>query len=476
MSVLQKRHADMMAKLLKPGEQSVSEVFLEGEVSWQTEEAIAEASGGKKKRGRLGQMTYEFRTADVLNGNRRIYPSAIVKIAVTDLQQRIAKNVVFGNLDHPSMWDPESLIVKLSEACVKVVECRMTTDTNVRVVLDILDNEHGEQLISVLNVGGNPGISQRGVVKWREANPAERELYKIPENTYAVVAEVLRLITYDVVSEPGFVDADEATITESKTAGEDTMTLEELKQKHPGTYQLVIAEGRAAALAEVNEKVAAGLAAQKPTIVAEAIDPLNKQIAELTAQRDESRKALEALKPAMVKLGLVNEQITDAQAAAKIVTLEGQIKELDGKLKTAQTELEAKANEAKVLKDEQSVAEALKHVSEAFKAHPAHNLILQQVAPKKIGNKEQALEAAKGIATFIESVNPALKPAANGGTPPVNPASAGGLVSATLEALLQNPANPGAGSGGNQGVIGTAMSAEAKSAHAILSGAMPSIL
>ncbi len=49
--------------------------------------------------GSAGLSPFTFRTADILNGNRRIYPADVFGQAIEVFKERVGRNCVFGNLD-----------------------------------------------------------------------------------------------------------------------------------------------------------------------------------------------------------------------------------------------------------------------------------------------------------------------------------------------------------------------------------------
>jgi hypothetical protein len=437
---------DPMADRLKPGEELATEVF-EGMAKWLTEDELATEAGGQKKKGRLGRLVFEFKTADTINGNRRIYPAEVFKLALAGLQERIGKNVVFGNLDHPSIWDPESLQIRLSDAAVKVVEAKMTSDTDVKVICDILDNEHGRQLVSVLEANGNPGVSQRAVAKWREPTEAERERHKIPAEEYVRVAEVLRLITYDVVSEPGFLDADGAQVTEHRT-GDSPMNKDELKAKYPHLYAEVVAEGRTAAEAEFDQRIESAIEERKPAIVEEAVKPVQDKLDEAEGVIAKFTQTLEGMKPVMVERGIVNEQITDADAAAKVATAEAKVATLETEKAALEEQNATLKKSADALEAQSKQRAALKAVSEQYAQHAQHDAIVTQVAAKGLTDTAKALEAAKAIADFIASLGIETKAPAND-----KPKETADPMPGVLDGLLHGntaPANNGTGNRGTQ--------------------------
>lgn len=370
-------------------------------------EAIS-ADEAKKGSKRLGRMTYEFRMADTVNRNRRIYPSEVVKVAVNEMQDRISKNRVMGRLDHPDPWEMSALMVTLSEAVVKIVSVEMASDTDIKVVADVLNNEYGRQLVSIIEAGGNPGISQRATASWRDATDEERAQYQIPEDAYIVVAETLRLITYDIVSEPGFGDADQPTVTEAKGAVMDlsNLTLETLKAGRPDIVRTIMASGAAEAKSEVEKQIAEAVEAKRPEIVAEAEKAAKVKVEEANAKRDKAIEALKAVKPALEALGIVNEKITDAEAAAKNATLEAQVKTLESTIAEKDKVIAAHEAKSTAAEAESNRFKGVKAVSEAYREHPQHDLIIKTVdEDKSWKTPEDGMECAKRIALIVEAAS-----------------------------------------------------------------------
>ena len=451
---------DPMADLLRNDEALAIESFT-GSMQWQSEEQLAHEAKREKKKGRLGRMTFEFTTADVLNDNRRIYPTEVFKLALSGLNERIGNNKVFGNLDHPSIWDPDSLIVKLSDAAVKIVEATMKDETDLKLVLDILDNKHGQQLVSVLEAGGDPGVSQRAIAQWRDPSEAERERFKVPENEFVQVAEVLRLITYDVVSEPGFPDADGARVTEHRTGDSPMLTKDEIKKQAPSAYDAILEEGRASAATNLQSAVESAIAERKPQIVEEALKPVQEELAAEQAKVKELTDQLAAVKPALVSLGIVNEQITDAEAAAQVATAKAEVTSLEEKNASLTAENKSMQEQITKHKAVEQASEVLRVVSQQFKDHPQHDLIITEVAKKGFTDATKALEGAQAVADFIKRVNPASAnkddenstPAGNGNAgenaQPMQSVLAGLLKSNSADPANANGAraNKGAGDG-----------------------------
>lgn len=415
-------------------EDGVIEFYCE-RVEYKTEEQLATESKGAKKAGRLGRLSWEFQMGDRLNRNRRIYPLAVCSMAMEIFGEQIKRDMVFGRVDHPDEWSPNSDRVTLSDAALKITEAKIDTKGVATVTCEILDNPFGQQLASVLAVKGNPGVSQRALARFREANDVERARFQIPDGEFVRVAEALRLITYDAVSDPGFADAQNPALEHKVTSGDQSMkTPAELQLAHPTLYTETVSIGRTLALSEAAGTVEKAIEAKKPEIIAAAVQPLTAQLTLKAAESAELKKALELVKPALVKLGIVNEQVTDAQAATRIATAEAKVTTLEAAVAAANETIKARDTEIAAFKNTEAAVTSLRLVAEQYKDHPHRNQILHQVAAGNIADPTKALEAAAGVANFIKTIMPAgTAPAAVAPAAPIN------TMASVLESLTRAP-------------------------------------
>lgn len=447
-------------------EDGVIEFFCE-RVDYKTEDQLASESKGAKKAGRLGRLSWEFQMGDRLNQNRRIYPTNVCSMAMEVFAERIKRDMVFGRVDHPDEWSPNSDRVTLADAALKITDAKIDAGGKATVTCEILDNPFGQQLTSVLAVKGNPGVSQRALARFREANDVERARFQIPEGEFVRVAEALRLITYDAVSDPGFADAQNPTLEHKATSGDQSMkTLAELQAAHPSLYTEALNAGRALAITEAAGKIESAIEAKKPEIVAAAVKPVTEQLAAKTAENAELKKVLEAVKPALVKLGIVNEQVTDAQAATKIATSEAKVSTLEAELAKVNEQLKAREVEINAFKSQEAAVTALRTVAEQYKDHPHKNHILREVAAANIADTTKALESASRIAAFIQTIAPAGAPAA-----PAANAAAPGTMASVLESLTRDPAK---GNGG--GTAAGTLTNEQKAVSNLLRAGVPILM
>lgn len=406
-----------------------------------------EISADEAKQGRLGRLTYRFATVDTLNKNRRIYPRKVFEAALAEMVDRINRGVVYGRLDHPDWISENGGVVTLKDAAVIIVEAKLIAGTDeIEVVLDIMDNEHGRQLVSIFQAKGKPGISQRGYAEWREPTDEERERYSIPENAYVDVAAGLRLITFDVVSDTGFAGAGNARVTESSQ--ERIMNLDELKAKHPALFMEVKRLGAEEAKADVDGK-REQIASEAVKPVQEKLDAANKQVEKLTA-------ILAPVKETLVAVGLVNEKLTDTEAAVRVTKAETELASTKTALETAQAELKKAQDAVQATEADRQRTAVAQQIHEQYKADPRMPQILRHLMVTKPTTLEAAHNDVKHILAIIGEVKPPAGQKADdskssGGD---NPGATGTSMFETFMSSLVGasaPAQPtgeGAGGGG----------------------------
>lgn len=366
-----------------------------------------EAAEGRREKGRLGTLTYRFKTADVMSQNGTVYPRPVYEAAVMELSRRVEAGRVFGANDHPGARRGWELDVRLEDASTRIVAVEMLPeggDADVQVVQHILDNPHGEQLASIIRSGGRPGLSQRGTARFEEALPDEATTYGAGEDDVVLVARRLRLLTYDNVSEPSFTGATDPSVTEARSM---TITLADLKAKHPDLYTQVIEIGKAQA-PSLEAQIATAIEDRKADLVAEATAPLTAKITELTDGNEKLTSALEAIKPVLVEHGIVNEQITDEAARTRVAALESEKSTLESTLAAEKQARETATTELAALKLASQATAATEAVRAQYKDSKHLDLILKHVEGE--ADAAKALESAKAkhdeIATIVAGVRP----------------------------------------------------------------------
>ena len=99
-----------------------------------------------------------FAQAEVLNGNKRIYPKAILEKAVNEYNDKFIKNgKSIGEFNHPDYPAP-----KWDNAAIMIKELKMDGN-NVYGKALVLDTEKGKHLQALIRGGYNVGVSTRGL-------------------------------------------------------------------------------------------------------------------------------------------------------------------------------------------------------------------------------------------------------------------------------------------------------------------------
>lgn len=175
---------------------------------WDCEFIIEQANNGKPKKLKIRGP---FLVAEKRNGNGRMYKESVLKNAVAEFKkEKIDKGLAFGETNHP-----DSIDVNYERACIKVDD--LVQEGNIWIgeatVLasfpeyGIKGTALGDNLASIIQYGGKPGVSSRGVGQIGKDK---------------VIDEVYKLIAEDVVHNPSgpgcYVDG----ILESKSFMIDT--------------------------------------------------------------------------------------------------------------------------------------------------------------------------------------------------------------------------------------------------------------
>ena len=139
-----------------------------------------------------------FAQAEVLNGNKRVYPKHILENAVKEYNANyLAKGKSIGEFNHPDYPVP-----KWDNAAIMIKELRMDGN-NVYGRALVLDTEKGKHLQALIKGGYNVGVSTRGLgnTKLNERGNTEVTAYQ--------------MTAVDVVDNPSAPDAHVNPIYES---------------------------------------------------------------------------------------------------------------------------------------------------------------------------------------------------------------------------------------------------------------------
>jgi len=145
-----------------------------------------------------------FQEAEKKNGNRRIYAKTLLEREVSKLQPLLAERRLVGELDHP-----KDEVVHLTNASHLVTGLHMEGNKIIGEA-EILNTPSGKVLQELLRAGVKIGISSRAVGGL--TYDADKDCYNVNEN--------LKLITWDMVSDPSCQGAFPGLVSEDKVISE----------------------------------------------------------------------------------------------------------------------------------------------------------------------------------------------------------------------------------------------------------------
>jgi hypothetical protein len=152
-----------------------------------------------------------FQEANSKNGNKRVYSQPLLEREIKKLQGPLKERRLIGELDHPS-----NEVVHLTNASHIITGLTMEGNKVIGEA-EILNTPSGKVLQELLRAGVKIGISSRAVggLTYNSQN----ECYDVNEN--------LRLITWDMVSEPSCHGAFPGLLGENQVMTETTKRVAE---------------------------------------------------------------------------------------------------------------------------------------------------------------------------------------------------------------------------------------------------------
>lgn len=152
-----------------------------------------------------------FQEANSKNGNKRVYAQPLLEREIKKLQGPLKERRLIGELDHPS-----NEVVHLTNASHIITGLHMEGNKVIGEA-EILNTPSGKVLQELLRAGVKIGISSRAVggLTYNSQN----ECYDVNEN--------LRLITWDMVSEPSCHGAFPGLLGENQVMTETTKRVAE---------------------------------------------------------------------------------------------------------------------------------------------------------------------------------------------------------------------------------------------------------
>jgi len=152
-----------------------------------------------------------FQEANSKNGNKRVYPQPLLEREIKKLQEPLTERRLVGELDHPS-----NEIVHLANASHIITGLTMEGNKVIGEA-EILNTPSGRVLQELLRAGVKIGISSRAVGGL--TYNSKSECYDVNEN--------LRMITWDMVSEPSCQGAYPGLLGENQIISETTKRVSE---------------------------------------------------------------------------------------------------------------------------------------------------------------------------------------------------------------------------------------------------------
>lgn len=288
--------------------------------------------------GSIAMITGRAAKTAIINKNRRFYSREVFEKSIGKAQTQLAEGSLVGELDHPD-WD-----ASLKTTTIKFTRLFLEEDQGdperpfVAFEGIVLDNDHGRQLLSLLEAGVKVGMSTRGSGKRHVGNVAGEE-------DVTIIDEFL-LEGIDAVGNPSNQFAGiahhegEGDDDDPSSEGDDMeLTLETLREKHPKLVE-AIQQMTAKSLTDAHEKALADLKEEQTAAVSKLQDRLKvatDKIADLATKIESTGKS-DAEKELADKIEEATKEAkaADEKAQAEAKTLKEQLeKATEGDRKAA---------------------------------------------------------------------------------------------------------------------------------------------
>lgn len=359
---------------------------------------VTESEGAS---GGLPRIEGVFAQGGILNRNRRIYPTEVYKEWVEQVQPLLKRGAFTGELDHPGFAQGS-----LERTAIRFTRMYMDGDLG-KFEGVVLNTEAGKNLLALSEGGVEIGMSTRAVapVKYEEREDGEVEVIQLGGTFYGLDA-------VKVPSNPAGLakiqeSLQEAFEAEVEAEEETTMTLEELKAKHPELYAQVVTEAQTELKSKLSD-VEAQLTAEKEAKV--AADAAVVAADEKAAAADAKvAKVEESLKAAGLLSDTVTLQtVTESAQDKKDETLLTENANLKTELGKAVTRLDEMERKDKVSKHFEKTVKGIKFESVLREGIDLDKLMTTEDVDAEIGRMTKVAEAAAAAAG---------KPAGKGKTP-----------------------------------------------------------
>lgn len=141
-------------------------------------------------------ITGTFMQADIVNGNRRVYPRSILDSALNEyLEKRVRRGKAIGEWTHP----PDRVEADHTKAVLLIEDLWWEgNDVKGRAIVTTGDYAEGDKIASLLRIGWKPSVSSRGVGRL-EGN--------MKRDGYMTVSSYRISVGIDFVNDPSAPDA-----------------------------------------------------------------------------------------------------------------------------------------------------------------------------------------------------------------------------------------------------------------------------
>ena len=251
--------------------------------------SLLESEEGKPRRIRIDGAI----RADVVNGNGRLYPSAVLDAAVAELSNHLNESAgqgraiqVLGEAEHPSDKGGRPNLLETVTKWENVTFDGASVDLTGR----ILETSKGKDILTLMEGGVMPGVSLRGYGEGKSVKKDSGKVFEVTE---------LHLTGFDLVLEPSFDNSAQLIESQNNSSLEDDMNelLEQLKQllaEQPELFNKGMTEAQLEALNEkqlkkLDESLRSTLGIDANANIIEAV----KANAEKARKFDESQKKAE---------------------------------------------------------------------------------------------------------------------------------------------------------------------------------------
>lgn len=287
-------------------------------------------------------------TADVVNGNGRRYPRAVLAAAVAGLNSHLHESngqgrlvtVATGEVEHPSDKGGRP---NLLETVVKWNAASLDSAGKVLLEGVIIPTGKGKDISTLIEHGVPVGVSMRGFGAFRSLTEGERTIQEVTE---------LTIKGFDLVAQPSDPNGQVVESQQPKPEGKKkTMTLEEMLKELQGNPAKLaeflqanpaLAEAVVGQLGYADKRVLAGQMGVSPARLEQSVQELLEAKRQLEEQQHAAmiEQAIQAECKAL-PYGKLNEKFIESVRAEKPQTAEQVLAIVESKVKEWDTLLSA---------------------------------------------------------------------------------------------------------------------------------------